>query len=67
MPRVVSHLLKKKRDDFATVKMQKDGFRAFRKEQDAIPPHPTPPQALSVYNMYCSYYKTYLNAILTFT
>jgi hypothetical protein len=40
---MVSNLLKRWRDDFVTVKMQRDGFRAFRKETGC---HPAPPKAL---------------------
>jgi hypothetical protein len=40
---MVSNLLKRWRDDFATVKRQRDGFGAFRKETGC---HPAPPQAL---------------------
>jgi hypothetical protein len=43
-----SNPLKGWRDDFATVKRQRDGFGAFRKETGFIPPHPAPPQALSI-------------------
>jgi hypothetical protein len=40
-----SNLLKRWRDDFATVKRQVvSGL--FEKKRDAIPPHPAPPQAL---------------------
>jgi hypothetical protein len=34
---MVSNLLKRWRDDFATVKRQRDGFRAFRKETGCHP------------------------------
>jgi hypothetical protein len=42
---MVSNLLKRWRDDFATVKRQRDGFGAFGKETGC---YPTPPQALVV-------------------
>jgi hypothetical protein len=42
---MVSKLLKRWRDDFATVKRQRDGFGAFRKETGC---HPAPPQALHI-------------------
>jgi hypothetical protein len=48
MPGVVSHLLKKKRDDFATVKGRGMVSGLFEKKRDAIPPHPAPSQALKV-------------------
>jgi hypothetical protein len=45
---MVSNLIKSWQDDFATVKRQRDGFRAYQKETDAILPHPTPLQALVI-------------------
>jgi hypothetical protein len=43
---MVSNLLKRWRDDFAIVKRQRNGFRAFRKETGC---HPAPPQALHLH------------------
>jgi hypothetical protein len=40
-----SNLLKRWKDDFATVKRQRDDFRAFRKETGC---HPASPQALVI-------------------
>jgi hypothetical protein len=42
---MVSSLLKRWRDDSTTVKRQRDGFGAFRKETGC---HPVPPQALYI-------------------
>jgi hypothetical protein len=42
---MVSNLLKRWRDDFATVKRQRDGFGGFRKETGC---HPASPQALLI-------------------
>jgi hypothetical protein len=36
---MVSNLLKRWRDDFSTVKRQRDGFGLFEKKWDAISPH----------------------------
>jgi hypothetical protein len=44
------NLLKRWRDDFATVKRQRDVSGLFEKKQDAIPPHPSPSQALWLRN-----------------
>jgi hypothetical protein len=60
MPGAVSHLLKKKRDglksakkrwrdDFATVKRQRDGFEAYRKETGC---HPAPLKAVVLSDSY---------------
>jgi hypothetical protein len=45
---MVSNLLKRWRDDFATVKRKRDGFGAFGKETGC---HPAPRQALEIYHM----------------
>jgi hypothetical protein len=45
---MVSNLLKSWWDDFATVKRQRDGFGAYRKETGC---HPASSQALFVHNM----------------
>jgi hypothetical protein len=45
---MLSNLLKRWRDDLATVKRQRDGFGAFRKETGC---HPAPPQALVTINI----------------
>jgi hypothetical protein len=45
---MVSNLLKRWRDNFATVKRQRDSG-LFEKKWDAIPPNPTPPQAMYIY------------------
>jgi hypothetical protein len=46
---MVSNLLKRWRDDSATVKRKRDGFGAFRKKKrDAIPPHLALSQVLLV-------------------
>jgi hypothetical protein len=42
---MVSNLLKSWRDDFETVKRQRDGFGLFEKKRDAIPFHPAPPES----------------------
>jgi hypothetical protein len=42
---MVSNLLKRCQDDFATVKRQRDGFGAFRKETGC---HPASSQALVI-------------------
>jgi hypothetical protein len=42
---MVSNPLKRWWDDFATVKRQRDGFGAFRKETGS---HPAPPQVLCI-------------------
>jgi hypothetical protein len=41
-------LLKKKRDDFATLKGKGVVSGFFEKKRDAIPPHPAPPEALVI-------------------
>jgi hypothetical protein len=49
---MVSNLLKRWQDDFATVKRQRDGFGAFLKEMGC---YPSAPQAIYIYIYICVY------------
>jgi hypothetical protein len=52
---MVSNLLKRLWVYFASVERQRDGFGAFQKKWDAILPHPTPPQALTIHQLIATF------------
>jgi hypothetical protein len=49
---MISNLLKRWRDDFATVKRQRDGFGAFRKEMGCHPASFRPTSSTDYYTCY---------------